>query len=95
MIVLAKEFHGGSYANVQDRFMEHWTSVGGIQDMMMIAERITPARSMIYVLLPKNDAATFYDGFEIVSEEKLPREASLLVGYQPDFEKRFKFDTRP
>ena len=95
MLVLAKEFHGGSYADVQDRFMEHWNSVGGIHDMVIIAERITPVRSMIYVLLPKDDAANFYEGFEIVSEERLPREASLLVGYQPDFEKRFKFATRP
>ena len=94
MLVLAKEFHGGSYADVQDYFLQHWTACGNVNDMMMISERITAARSMIYIILPNDADASGYEGFEITSEEKLPKEASLLVGYQDDFEKKFRFANR-
>ena len=94
MLVLTKEFHGGSFADVQDYFFQHWTACGNVNDMMMIAERITAAKSMIYILLPKDTDASGYEGFEITSEDKLPKEASLLVGYQPDFEKKFQFASR-
>lgn len=91
MLVLAKEFHDGSYADVQDDFFRHWATCGNVTDMMMIAERITAARSMIYILLPNDADASGYEGFEITSEDKLPKEASLLVGYQLEFEKKFQF----
>ena len=94
MLVLAKEFHDGSYADVQDNFFRHWSECGNINDMMMIAERITAAKSMIYILLPNDADASGYEGFEITSEDNLPKEASLLVGYQPDFIKKFQFASR-
>ena len=94
MLVLAKEFHGGSYATVQDHFSKHCATCGHISNMMMVVEDITAARSMIYILLPNDADASGYEGFEIMSEDKLPKEASLLEGYQPDFKKRFQFPSR-
>ena len=94
MVVLAKEFHGSSYTDVQDHFFQHWTACGNVNDMMMVAERITAARSMVYILLPSDADASRYEGFEITSEDKLPKEASLLVGHQIEFKKRFRFASR-
>lgn len=94
MLIIAKEFTGDAYGTVQDHFVKHWEAIGSIREMMMIAETMSAIKSRIIILLPNNNSSPFYDGFERISESQLPKEASLLVGYQDDFERRFSYPTR-
>jgi hypothetical protein len=64
----------------------------GPRDMMLICVDAPDLSSTtLYAALPDEGAAILYDGFGRVSEEQLPKQATLLMGHADRFEELFDY----
>jgi len=75
---------------VQDHFESLFVKLGCPGQMMLVA---TPGAgsSMFFASLPNPSLLHALVGFERVGDDELPAEASLLVGHNHAFEKRFRY----
>jgi hypothetical protein len=76
---------------VEDRFEAHFLVEGAPRDMMLVSVAV-PDRSRVKLIIGLTNEALlpFYPGFERITPESLPREASLLVGQQDRFLEQFE-----
>jgi hypothetical protein len=75
---------------VQDQFEGLFVKLGCPGQMMLVAT-CGPGPPMLFASLPNPTLLFAMAGFERVGEDELPAEASLLVGHNHAFEKRFKY----
>jgi hypothetical protein len=75
---------------VQDQFESLFVKLGCPGQMMLVAT-CGPGPTMLFASLPNPTLLFALAGFERVGDDELPAEASLLVGHNHAFEKRFKY----
>ena len=75
---------------VQDQFEGLLVRLGCPGQMMLVAT-CGPGPTMLFGSLPNPTLLFDLAGFERVGDDELPGEASLLVGHNHAFEKRFKY----
>jgi hypothetical protein len=75
---------------VQDQFESLFVKLGCPGQMMLVAAT-GPDPSMLFASLPNPAILYALVGFERVGDDELPTEASLLVGHNHAFEKRFRY----
>jgi hypothetical protein len=75
---------------VQDQFESLFVKLGCPGQMMLVAASgLSPP--MLFVSLPNAGLLNALAGFERIDDGELPAEASLLVGHNHAFEKRFRY----
>ena len=75
---------------VQDQFESLFVKLGCPGQMMLVAAT-GPGPTMLFASLPNPTLLFALAGFERVGDDELPTEASLLVGHNHAFEKRFRY----
>ncbi len=94
-IWVQRTFAYGSWGSVQDKFEELYLGQGGPANMMLISESAEDRQTeQLFAQLPDPAYANLLAGFEPISDERLPKIASLLVGNQTAFTERFNFPTK-
>jgi hypothetical protein len=78
---------------VQDQFERLFVKLGCPGQMMLVA---SPGAGppMFFASLPNLALLHALAGFEQIEDSELPTEASLLVGHNHAFEKRFRYPKR-
>jgi hypothetical protein len=75
---------------VQDQFESLFVKLGCPGQMMLVATT-SPGPTMLFASLPNPGLLNALVGFELIADRELPSEASLLVGHQHAFAKRFRY----
>jgi hypothetical protein len=75
---------------VQDQFENLFVKLGCPGQMMLVAST-GPNSTILFASLPNPGIQNALAGFERIDEGALPAEASLLVGHNHAFDKRFKY----
>jgi hypothetical protein len=75
---------------VQDQFESLFVKLGCPGQMMLVAT-FDADPPMLFASLPNPALLHALAGFEQVGDDELPAEASLLVGHNRAFEKRFRY----
>ncbi len=75
---------------VQDHFEGLFVKLGCPGQMMLVATT-GPDATVLFASLPNPSLLHALAGFERVGEAELPGEASLLIGHNHAFEKRFRY----
>ncbi len=75
---------------VQDRFESLFVKLGCPGQMMLVAGS-GPGPTMLFASLPNPGLLNALVGLERIDDGELPSEASLLVGHNHAFEKRFRY----
>jgi hypothetical protein len=80
------------YGPYQERFAALHQELCGVAGMMMVKVDKSPHLRDVIISLPAAAYLRLFDGFEVIDEGDLPKEASLLYGDHAtdDFERRFK-----
>jgi hypothetical protein len=76
---------------IQNRFETIFTAAGEPREMLLIEQAHSAAVSTLWMRLPDAKFASAFSEFELGDESNLPREAALLIGHNPEFEKLFEF----
>ncbi|MCC2654575.1 MAG: hypothetical protein K0Q60_4741 [Microvirga sp.] len=75
---------------VQDQFEDLFVKLGCPGQMMLVAASgLSPP--ILFVSLPNPGLLNALADFERIDDSELPTEASLLVGHNHEFEKRFRY----
>jgi hypothetical protein len=97
MIWAKREFKfPDDYGPYQERFADLHLKLHGPTGMMMVMDQKGVHLSDVIISLPDAGYLQMFDGFRIIDEGDLPKEASILyVNHATDdFEKRFKIPSR-
>jgi hypothetical protein len=90
MIWVRKIIIPAEWNEVQDQFEGLFVKLGCPGQMMLVATSgFGPP--MLFASLPNPALLHALAGFERVGDDELPAEASLLVGHNLAFEKRFRY----
>jgi hypothetical protein len=98
MLWAKRQFRFGSYSVYQNRIADMHLKLPRTTELMMV---LSPTTSIgvddVYIGLPDKSFLPLFDGFEVVSENQLPAEASpLYLDHSTgEFEKRFKLVSLP
>jgi hypothetical protein len=89
-VIWAKRtFTRSDWIPVQDQFEKQFLTLNAPRDMMLVVMDNDDVRQTLYIGLPNDELLGTFEGFNIVNESELPREARLLVGNQSAFEEQF------
>jgi hypothetical protein len=75
---------------VQDQFESLFVKLGCPGQMMLVATS-GPSPTVLFASTPNSSLLYALAGFERIDDSELPSEASLLVGHNHAFEKRFTY----
>ena len=93
-IWVEKTFAYGDWAHAQDKFDDLYFKMGGPAGMMLISCTSEDRQSeQLFACLPDSTLASAFTDFTLVTEDRLPTHANLLVGNQSVFMERFNFPT--
>jgi hypothetical protein len=90
MIWLRKVIIPAEWNEVQDQFESLFVKLGCPGQMMLVAAT-SPSPPILFASLPNSSLLHALAGFERIADDELPGEASLLVGHNHAFEKRFRY----
>jgi hypothetical protein len=90
MIWVRRIIDPAEWNEVQDHFEGLFVKLGCPSHMMLVATT-GPDASVLFASLPDPSLLHALDRFERVGEAELPAEASLLIGHNHAFEKRFRY----
>jgi hypothetical protein len=76
---------------IQDRFALIVTSSGAPPEMLLVEQEHTVGVSTLWMRLPDTKYLSAFPEFKSGDESKLPKNAALLVGHNPEFEKLFDY----
>jgi hypothetical protein len=88
MIWVRRIIDPAEWNEVQDQFENLFMKLGCPSQMMLVAT-CGPGPITLLASLPNPYLLNALTGFEQIGDEELPAEASLLVGHNHAFEKRF------
>jgi hypothetical protein len=74
----------------QDQFESLFVKLGCPGQMMLVAAS-GPDPAVLFASLPYPGLLNALTGFQRIGDDKLPSEASLLVGHNHAFQKRFQY----
>jgi hypothetical protein len=96
MIWAKREFKFAEYGPYQDRFAGLHLSLREPAGMMMVMAKKSATLSDVIISLPDQALLAMFDGFQLIEESDLPKEASILYvdHATDDFEKRFTLPRR-
>jgi hypothetical protein len=90
MIWVRKIIIPAEWNEVQDQFEGLFVKLGCPGQMMLVATS-GPGPIRLLASIPTAALLSSLAGFEPVGDDELPAEASLLVGHNYAFEKRFRY----
>jgi hypothetical protein len=90
MIWVRRIIDPAEWNEVQDQFENLFMKLGCPGQIMLIATT-GPGPTMLLASLPNPYLLNVLAGFESIGDDELPAEASLLVGHNHAFEKRFRY----
>jgi hypothetical protein len=94
MIWAKREFSKstGDYGSYQERFADLHRDLGRIAGMMMVKADKGPHLCDVIISLPDAGYLSMFEGFKVIDEGSLPKEASILYvdHATDDFERRFR-----
>ena len=90
MIWVRRIINPTEWNGVQDHFESLFVKLGCPGQMMLVATT-GPDATVLFASLPNPSLLHALVGFERVGEDELPAEASLLVGRNHAFAKRFMY----
>ena len=95
MLWAKKAVDPAEWEPMQDRFEELFAKLGSPKQMMLAAACDQESGEAILLMsLPNTAYLGLFPGFESVTEDTLPPEASLLVGHGDELLKRFRYPAR-
>jgi hypothetical protein len=86
-----KRFEDVVWTDVFNQVERDFLALGGPVDMLLIEQSYAPLDSTLFLRVPVADVATAYPGFVPVDGNDLPKKATLLIGYNEEFEKLFEY----
>jgi hypothetical protein len=95
-MIWAKRFYEveSPYVDEFNRFEKEYLGRGGPAEMMMVeVASHKPHGHLVVIALPGEADMTRYPGFEVIDADQLPEAATLLIGRNAEFERRFKYAT--
>jgi hypothetical protein len=90
MIWARRIIASAEWNEVQDEFESLFVKLGCPGQMMLVATS-GPGPIQLFASLPYSGLLNALAGFEQIDDSELPTEASLLVGHNHAFEKRFRY----
>ncbi|MGF1619373.1 MAG: hypothetical protein ACFCUR_02025 [Rhodomicrobiaceae bacterium] len=85
-----KDFSTGQWFKVQDQFEKLFLALRAPADMMLICIEGDGAKGQKLIMsLPDKQSLAAFAEFKPISEESLPKQASLICGISHEFQKRF------
>ena len=90
MIWVRKIISPTEWNEIQDQFESLFVKLGCPGQMMLVATS-GAGTPVLFASLPNPALLYALPGFERVGDDELPAEASLLVGHNHAFEKRFMY----
>ena len=94
MIWVRRMIEPADWQEIEDGFENLFIKLGCPKQMMLVAVSDEPRRSALYASLHNATLLHTLIGFESVSENDLPAEATLIIGHNEHFRRYFRPATR-